>query len=382
MPRRAYKFRFYPDGEQRELLARTFGCVRFVYNTILRYRTDAYYNDGESIGYAAANARLSEIKQDDELPWLREVSSVPLQQCLRHQQRAFRNFFEGRARYPRFKSKHARQSAEFTRSAFSYRNGELRIAKCSTPLDVRWSRALPSAPSTITVSRDAAGRYSVSMRCEFEPTPLPVTARTVGVDMGLTHLAILSTGEKIANGRHTATYAAKLARAQRKLARCKKGSANRKKAKRRVARLHARMADRRLDRLHKLSRRLVDENQVVCVETLNVRGLVRNRALAKSISDAAWGELVRQLRYKAEWAGRTLVEIERFYPSSKRCHECGHVVERLPLNIRSWICGECGVEHDRDLNAAKNIRAVGLAVLASGGSGRPASACAGTGGAR
>ena len=382
MPRRAYKFRFYPDAEQRELLARTFGCVRFVYNAILRYRTDAYDNDGKSVGYAAANAQLSQMKRDDSLPWLREVSSVPLQQCLRHQQRAFRNFFEGRARYPRFKSKHARQSAEFTRSAFSYRNGKLRIAKCSTPLDVRWSRALPSAPSTLTVSRDAAGRYFVSMLCEFEPTPHPVTARTVGIDMGLTHLAILSTGEKVANARCTAKYAAKLARAQRKLARCQKGSANRKKAKRRVARLHAKIADGRLDRLHKLSRRLVDENQVVCVETLNVRGMVRNRALAKSISDVAWGELVRQLRYKAEWAGRTLVEVDRFYPSSKRCHGCGHIVEQLPLDVRVWTCGECGVEHDRDLNAAKNIRAAGLAVLASGGSGRPVSACAVMGGAR
>ena len=382
MTQRTYKFRFYPDAEQHELLTRTFGCVRFVYNAILRYRTDAYCRDGESVGYTAANARLSEMKRDDSLPWLREVSSVPLQQCLRHQQRAFRNFFEGRARHPRFKSKHHRQSAEFTRSAFSYQDGELRIAKCSTPLDVCWSRPPSSAPTTVTVTMDAAGRYFVSLLCEFEPKRLPVSPRAVGIDMGLTHLAILSTGEKITNARHTATYAEKLARAQRKLARCKKGSANRKKAKRRVARLHARMADRRLDRLHKLSRRLVDENQVVCVETLNVRGMVRNHSLAKSISDAAWGELVRQLRYKAAWAGRTLLEIDRFYPSSRRCHDCGHVAKRMPLDVRAWTCGECGIAHDRDLNAAKNIRAAGLAVLASGGSGRPVPACAGSGGSR
>ena len=382
MSKRAYKYRFYPTDEQRELLARTFGCVRVVWNLVLRRRTDAYYNDGESIGYVGANAFLSEMKQDEELIWLREVSSVPLQQCLRHQQSAFRNFFEGRARYPRFKSKHRRQSAEFTRSAFTWRGGELTLAKCSTPLDIRWSRELPSEPSTVTVSMDAAGRYFVSLLCELESKPLPIRPKTVGVDLGLTHLAILSTGEKIANARYTATYASKLARAQKKLARCKKGSANRKKAKRRVARLHAKIADSRHDNLHKLSRRLIDENQVVCIEDLSVRNMVKNPSLAKAISDAAWGELVRQLEYKGAWAGRQVVKIDRWHPSSKRCSACGHVVAKLALSVREWTCGECGVEHDRDLNAAKNIRAAGLAVLALGGSGRPASACAGAGSAQ
>ena len=379
---RAYKYRFYPTDEQRQLLARTFGSVRWVYNTILRWRTDAYHEDGESIGYAQTDAKLTELKKSGEFAWLYEVSSVPLQQCLRHQHRAFRNFFEGRARYPGFKSKHRRQSATFTKSAFSYRGGELRIAKCSTPLDVRWSRELPGEPSTLTISMDAAGRYFVSCLCEFEPVPLPVSPKTVGVDLGLTHLAILSTGEKIGSARYTAKYAAKLARAQRQLVRCKKGSANRKKAKRRVARLHAKIADARLDHLHKLSRRLIDENQVVCVETLNVAGMLRSRSLAKAISDAAWGELVRQLEYKAAWAGRQMVKIDRWHPSSKRCHECGHVVDRLPLDVRSWTCPSCDVVHDRDVNAARNVEAAGLAVLASGGCASPASACAGAGSAR
>ena len=382
MPQRSYKYRFYPTDEQRQLLARTFGSVRFVYNTILRWRTDAYRENGESIGYAQTDAKLTELKKSGEFPWLYEVSSVPLQQCLRHQHRAFRNFFESRARYPRFKSKNHRQSATFTRSAFSYRGGELRIAKCSAPLEVRGSRELPSEPSTLTISLDASGRYFVSCLCEFEPKPLPVSPRTLGVDMGLTHLAILSSGEKVANARCTARYAEKLARAQRKLARCKKGSANRKKAKRRVARLHAKIADARLDHLHKLSRRLIDENQVVCIETLNVSGMLRNRSLARAISDAAWGELIRQLEYKAGWAGRQVVKIDRWHPSSKRCHGCGHVVDRLALDVRAWRCPSCEVVHDRDVNAARNIRAAGLAVLASGGCGSPASACAGAGGAR
>ena len=379
---RSYKFRFYPTEEQRVLLARTFGSVRFVYNTILRWRTDAYRECDEPIGYAQSDAKLTELKRSGTFPWLYEVSSVPLQQCLRHQHRAFRNFFEGRARYPSFKSKHRRQSATFTKSAFTFRNGELRIAMCSTPLDVHWSQDLPGEPTTVTVSMDAAGRYFVSLLCEFEPEPLPVSPRTVGVDMGLTHLATLSTGEKIANARYAAKYATKLAKAQRKLSRCEKDSANRRKAKRRVARLHAKIADARLDLLHKLSRRLIDENQVVCVETLNVAGMLRNRSLAKAISDAAWGELIRQLEYKAIWAGRQVVKIDRWDPSSKRCHGCGHIVDRLSLNVRAWTCPACEVVHDRDVNAARNIKAAGLAVLASGGCGSPGPACAGSGSAR
>ena len=353
------------------LLAQTFGCVRVVYNRTLRYRTDACCNDGESIGYVGANAYLSEMKRDDELSWLREVSSVPLQQCLRNQQKAFTNFFEGRAGYPSFKSKHRRQSAEFTRSAFKYRGGELTLAKCSAPLDVRWSQALPCEPSTITVSMDSAGRYFVSCLCEFEPTPLPVSPNIVGVDVGLTHLAILSTGEKIDNPKHTARHAEKLAQAQRRMSKKKKGSSNRAKAKRRVARIHARIADARRDGLHKLSTRLIRENGIVCIETLAVKNMVKNRSLSKAISDAGWSELVRQLRYKGEWAGRRVVAIDRFYPSSKRCSGCGHIASSMPLDVRRWTCSECGARHDRDVNAAINVKAAGLAVLACGGDVRP-----------
>ena len=363
MAKRAYKYRFYPTDEQRQMLARTFGCVRVVYNHVLRWRTDAFYDDGETIGYTGANARLTELKTEPDFAWLREVSSVPLQQTLRHQQRAFANFFEGRAGYPSFKSEHRRQSAEFTRSAFKYRGGRLTLAKCSAPLDVRWSRPLPSEPLTVTVSMDSAGRYFVSCLCEFDPVPLAPTARQVGVDVGPTHLAITSDGVKFDNPKHTARHATKLAKAQRKLAKTQKGSANRAKAKRVVARRYAKIADARRDTLHKLTRRLIDENQVVAVEHLNVVGMVRNRSLSKAIHDASWHELVRQLKYEGEWAGRTVVVIDRFHPSSKRCSGCGHVVAKLPLDVRRRSCPECGADHDRDINAAKNVRAAGLAVL-------------------
>ncbi len=366
MTKRAYKYRFYPTLEQETLLARTFGCVRFVYNAVLHWRTDAFYQQQLKIGYVEANAQLSRMKQDPELAFLSEVSSVPLQQCLRHQQAAFKHFFEGRAKYPVFKRKKHRQSAEFTRSAFKYREGQIFLAKCKEPLAIRWSRDLPGEPSTITVSKDAAGRYFVSCLCEFEPQALPVTPNMIGIDLGLHDLFVTSDGQRTGNPRHTAKYAAKLAKAQRRLSKKKLGSANRAKAKRKVAAIHAKLSDCRMDNLHKLSRRLINEKQVVCVESLQVKNMLRNRALAKSISDAGWGEFVRQLAYKADWAGRQLVAIDQWYPSSKRCSACGHVMDKMPLHIRAWRCPECSTKLDRDVNAAINIKAAGLAVLALG----------------
>ncbi|WP_081192545.1 RNA-guided endonuclease TnpB family protein [Halomonas sp. BC1] len=366
MTKRAYKYRFYPTPEQTELLAQTFGCVRFVYNAILRWRTDAFYQRQEKIGYVGANARLTELKKDPELAFLSEVSCVPLQQCLRHQQAAFKNFFEGRSKYPAFKSKRHRQSVEFTRSAFKYRDGKLYLAKSKTPLDIRWSRELPGNPSTVTVSKDSAGRYFVSCLCEFEPSKLPVTPNMTGIDLGLKDLFITDKGERVGNPRHTAKYAARLAKAQRRLSKKKLGSANRAKARMKVAKLHAKISDCRQDILHKLSRRLINENQVICVESLKVKNMIRNPSLSKAIADAGWGEFVRQLAYKAEWAGRSLVAIDQWFPSTKRCSDCGHTLSSLPLSVRKWDCPECGAHHDRDHNAATNIKAAGLAVLALG----------------
>jgi putative transposase len=366
MTKRAYKYRFYPTPEQEQILSQTFGCVRFVYNSILRWRTDAFYQQQLKVGYVEANAQLSRMKKDPELVFLSEVSSVPLQQCLRHQQTAFKNFFEGRAQYPKFKSKRHRQSAEFTRSAFKYRDGKLYLAKSKTPLDIRWSRELPGEPSTVTVSKDSAGRYFVSCLCEFEPSKLPVTPNMTGIDLGLKDLFITDKGERVGNPRHTAKYAARLAKAQRRLSKKKLGSSNRAKARQKVAKLHAKISDCRLDNLHKLSRRLINENQVICVESLKVKNMIRNPSMSKAIADAGWGEFVRQLTYKADWAGRLLVAIDQWFPSSKRCSGCGHTLSSLPLSIRQWDCPECGMCHDRDINAATNIKAAGLAVLALG----------------
>ncbi|WP_406439314.1 transposase [Streptomyces sp. NBC_01613] len=373
--KRAFKYRFYPTDEQAAELSRTFGCVRLVYNKALEERTRAWYGEQRRISYVQSSAALTEWKKTGELAFLTEVSSVPLQQALRHLQTAFGNFFAKRAKYPRYKSrKKSRASAEYTRSAFTWRDGQLTLAKMASPLDIRWSRPLPEGtePTTATVSRDAAGRWFVSLLCEdtIAPAPAPATDAAVGIDAGITSLVTLSTGEKVANPRHERKDRARLAKAQRELSRKAKGSANREKARRRVAEVHARIADRRRDFLHKLSTRLVRENQTVVIEDLTVRNLLKNGTLARAISDAAWTDLRMMLEYKCAWYGRELVVIDRWFPSSKLCGTCGTVAARMPLNVREWTC-DCGAVHDRDVNAARNILAAGLAASACGDGVRP-----------
>ena len=372
--KRAFKFRFYPTGAQAVELSRTFGCVRKVYNLALQARTEAWFLRQERVNYNATSAMLTGWKKTEDLSYLAEVSSVPLQQTLRHLQGAFANFFEGRAKYPRFKSrKKSRRSAEYTSSAFRYRDGKLFLAKMSEPLDIVWSRSLPegTVPSTVTVSQDAAGRWFVSLLCEDAITPAPATPNVVGIDAGLTSLVTLSTGEKISNPKFEKQDRARLAKAQRDLARKAVGSKNRAKARIKVARVHARVADRRRDHLHKVSTRLVRENQTIVIEDLTVRNMLKNRSLARAISDASWTELRSMLEYKARWYGRELIAVDRWFPSSKTCSSCGRLVAKLPLHLREWACAECVTVHDRDVNAAKNILAAGLAVSACGAGVRP-----------
>ncbi|WP_238598627.1 RNA-guided endonuclease InsQ/TnpB family protein [Saccharothrix sp. ALI-22-I] len=373
--KRAFKYRFYPSESQEQELLRTFGCVRLVYNKALEARTVGWYEQQRRVSYVETSALLTGWKKADDLAFLNEVSSVPLQQCLRHLQGAFVSFWEKRAQYPKFKSrKRGRASAEYTRSAFRWRDGRLTLAKMAEPLDIRWPRPLPEGtePSTVTVSRDAAGRWHVSILVETTIEHLPPTTAEVGVDAGLTALVTLSTGEKITNPRHGKRDHARLARAQKTLSRKQKGSSNRAKARLRVARVHARIADRRRDLLHKLSTRLVRENQTVVIEDLNVRGMMRNRMLARAIGDASWAQLRSMLDYKTRWYGRELIVVDRWYPSTKTCSRCGYLLDRLPLDVREWTCPECDTTHDRDVNAATNILAAGRAVTACGAGVRPA----------
>lgn len=374
-----YRFRFYPTDKQKRELARVFGACRYVYNWALRARTDAYYKEGVSIGYHELSAMLTALKRTPNHAWLNEVSCVPTQQALRHLQTAFVNFFEKRSGYPRFKKKTGEQSAEYTRSAFKW-NGNLHLSGLGW-LKIVWTRHFKSAPTTVTVSKDTADRYFVTLCLDEKIEKLPPVHKAVGIDLGVTALATLSTGEKIENPRHLKRIEKQLARAQRDLARKTKGSKRRALQRLKVAKLYARVADARADYLNKITTDLVRRFDVIAVEDLNVRGMAKNHGLARALHDAALGEFLSMLRYKCEWYGREFRIVDRFYPSSKRCFDCGYVLEELPLGVREWTCPKCGKKHDRDENAAKNILAAGQAVTARGGKVRPKQgsvACKGT----
>ena len=373
MKQKAFKYRFYPTPEQETLLRRTMGCARLVYNKALSVRTEAWYQDKKRIGYIESSAMLTGWKKEGDLSFLNEVSCVPLQQGLRHLQTAFTNFFAGRAKYPNFKKKHNGGSAEFTKSAFKWKEGQVFLAKSPVALPIRWSRPIPEGcePSTITVKLSPSGRWTVSMLVEVDIKFLPPSPNQIGIDLGITSLIALSTGEKIANPKAFKAKRAKLRKVQKALFRKMKGSNNRYKARLKVAKVHEEISDARKDFLHKLTTRLVRENQTIAVEDLAVKNMVKNRKLSLAISDASWGELVRQLEYKCDWYGRNFVKIDRWFPSSKRCGHCGHVVDKLPLNIREWDCPRCGTKHDRDVNAARNVLAAGLAVSVCGANVRP-----------
>jgi putative transposase len=358
------------------MLNRTFGCVRVVWNRTLAARRERYVAEGTSTSYAETDRELTAMKRDPGLAFLSEVSSVPLQQALRHQHTAFSAFFARHTCYPRFKSRAGRQSAHYTRSAFAMRGGELRLAKTSTPLRFVWS--WPDVdltvlnPAIVIVSREPDSRWYVTFTLDTaKPEPLPETGHAVGVDLGVKDFAVTSDGEKIANPRHLDRKARNLARYQRRLAHRRKGSANRAKAAAKVARAHRKVRSARRDFLHRASTRLVRENDIIVIEDLNVSGMVRNRRLARAISDCGWGEFRRQLEYKCERARHELVVIDRWYPSSKTCSACGHLLAGLSLSTRHWTCPSCRARHDRDINAAKNILAAGLAVAR----GSPGDAC-------
>ena len=375
-----YNFRLYPTPGQRASLARAFGCARVVYNDALRARETAR---AEGLPFPKtgdlSKLLITQAKQAPERAWLGEVSAVVLQQSLRDLDTAYRNFFDGlkgkrpRMGAPRFKSrKDNRQAIRFTANARwkITPGGKLSLPKIGD-VRVKWSRALPSARSTVTVIKDAAGRYFASFVVETDPDVLPETTPEVGIDLGLGHFAVLSDGRKVDSPRFLRRAEKKLKRAQQALSRKEKGSKNRVKARLKVARAHARVADARREFHHQLSTKLIRENQAIAVEDLCVKGLARTR-LAKSIHDAGWSAFVAMLEYKAARYGRTFVRIGRFEPTSQVCSACGVKDSPKPLHVRTWTCGACGAVHDRDVNAARNIaKAAGLAVTACGAQVRP-----------
>ncbi len=358
---RAYKFRLYPSEAQKASLAQTFGCARFVYNHFLHARSQAWQEHRTSCSYAKDCKALTELKKAPECSWLNDVSNIALQQSLRHLSQAFQNFFSKRSRYPAFKRKEGHQAFTLMRHGFGLQDGKLRLARFEGLLEVRWSRALPSAPSQVTITKDPAGRYFASFLCEEQVAALAPASRDTGIDLGLLSFITDAQGVPVAPPKFLAKLLHQVRRLSQALARKRKGSANRSKARLRLAALHARIADARSNFLHQLSTHLLRENQAVYAEELSIRGLMRTR-LARSIADAAWGELLRQLRYKAQWYGRTFWQAPRNFASSKLCSACGCKNTELTLSQRRWRC-VCGAEHERDTNAARNLLAAGRAAM-------------------
>ena len=363
---RGFKFRFYPTSAQRLELAQTFGCTRYIFNWALALRTNSYYQDKVSLSYTDTSNALTKLKKDPEKSWLKQVSAVPLQQGLRHLNTAFQNFFKGRTKYPKFKKKANRQSAHYAPNAFKWRDGKLTLAKMSKPLKIKWSRYFNGEPKSVVVSKDSSNRYFVSFLVEEELDGWSPRTEEIGIDLGIKDVVVASNGFASGNPKYASKYQARLKTLQRRLAKKKKGSNNRYKARLKVAKLHAKITDCRRDFLHKLSTKLVSESQAIYTETLAVKNMMANHKIAKAIADCGWGEFLRQLEYKAGWHDRKIGAIDRWFPSSKRCNPCGHILDLLPLNIREWTCPSCNSSNLRDKNAALNILAVGQTVFACG----------------
>lgn len=361
-----YTFRCYPTLPQQRVLAKTFGCVRVAYNSALKLRTDSF-KAGKPVNHYQSDLALTQLKKTPEYAFLNEVSSVPLQQSLRHLQTAFSNFFAKRAKYPRFKRKGGTESASYTKNGFKYEPSPkyLSISKLGR-LDIRWSRAFKSEPTTVTITKRANGQYYVTLCLDETFKALPKTGAEVGIDLGVNRLATYSNGERIPNPKFLATKLARLKRYQRILARRKPGSKRRERQRVKVAKLHTHVANSRKDHLDKVTTDLVRRFDVIAIEDLNVHGMVQNHCLAAAISDIGMHMFRAMLEYKCARYQKELRLCDRFFPSSKRCSGCGHIVEKLPLSIRSWTCTECGSVHDRDLNASLNILAAGQAVNAQG----------------
>jgi putative transposase len=362
--RNVVKVRIYPTTAQRRALSQAFGCARWWWNRALNLNNETYKATGKGLSRQGYNDLLPALKQ--EFPWLTDCYSQVLQSVSLNLSKAFINFFEGRAKYPNFKSKHGKQSIQYPQSV-KLLDGFIKLPKIGK-VEAKLHRTFEGALKTVTVSMICTDKYYAALLFDDGlPNTVVVTdGKAVGIDLGLSHFAITSDGSKFDNPRHLKKKGKNLKRKQQKLSRKVKGSNRRAKARRIVARVHERISNTRKDFQHKLSRKLVNENQVIVVENLAVKNMVKNHNLASSISDCGWSEFTRQLKYKAEKEGKTYLEIGRFFPSSKTCHVCLNQVGSLPLEVRSWACSSCQTKHDRDINAAINIRDEGMRLLALG----------------
>lgn len=361
---KSYKYRIYPTKEQESLLSKHFGCVRYIYNHFLNERKEKYQEHKKSPNYYAQAKTLTGLKKKKETDWLKEVNSQTLQHALRHLDTAYLNFFRGKAKFPRFKSKKNKNS--FTIPQFvTVENDRLNIPKFKEGIKINLHRKLEGEIKHCTISKTPTGKYFVSILCEVKYQPKEKTGKSVGIDLGLKDFVITSDGIKYENHKHLKQYEKQLAKAQKHLSRKVKGSNRRNKQRMKVAVLHERTVNARLDLLHKISTQITNEYDTICVEDLNVKGMMANHKLAKHIADASWGTFVRLLEYKADWNNKQVVKINRWYPSSKTCSECGWIHQDLNLSEREWTCAN-GHKLDRDINASKNILLEGLKIISSG----------------
>ena len=356
--RKGFKYRIYPTKEQAAHLEVQFGCARFVYNHFLAARRDYFQAhkddpDKRSLNYHETAMQLTQLKKQPEYAWLREAHSQVLQQSLMNLDRAYKNFFTRKAKYPRFKKKRADQSIRFPQSFFVL-DGHIAIPKIGK-VKARVHRPLEGTPKNLSISKTKTGRYYAAVQVEVEvPNPQPKDG-AVGIDLGLQSFLVTSDAQEVPSPRYLLQAHKRLVRLQRRVSRRKKGSRGREKARQALARQHEKVANQRKDFIHKVSFYLAQHYGLIGMEDLHVQGMLKNHSLAKAISDAGWGQLKRQLAYKCDWYGSELVEIDRFFPSSKRCSTCHYITPDLPLNVRKWICPSCGTHHDRDHNAAVNI---------------------------
>ena len=361
----AYKIRIYPNTEQKTALAKSFGCCRWFWNYSLNLCQETYKATGKGLSRSKIQGLLPNLKK--EYPWLKaDVYSQCLQVVALNLSTAYKNFFEKRTKYPRFKSKHGKQSISYPQNV-KFTGDYLKLPKIGLVYCVQ-HRQFEGKIKTVTVSKNPDSKYYASILVDNEKeNPKPSSeGKAIGIDLGLTHFAITSDGSKYDNPRHIKKQKRNLKRKQKKLSRKKKGSNNRNKAREKVAKVHSKISRCREDFLHKLSRKIVNKNQVIVLENLAVKNMVKNHNLASSISDCGWGMFGTMLNYKAEREGKIYLEIDRFFPSSKTCHVCLNQVSSLPLDVRTWTCEYCQTTHDRDINAAMNIRDEGLRILSLG----------------
>ena len=362
---KSYKYKIIPNEEQKVLLNKHFGSIRFIYNYFLNERKQEYETNKQTINYYDNAKSLTELKKQEEYSWLNEINSQSLQASLKNLDDAYNGFFKKRTKFPKFKSKHTKNSFKVPQ-AVKIENGKLRIRKFKDPIDIVLHRTFSGTIKQCTISKTPTDEYFVSILVETEHKKLEKTGKSIGIDLGLKDFVITSDGYKYKNNRYTKTYQTKLKKAQQHLSRKKKGSNKYKEQKLKVAKLHKKITNSRLDNLHKVSTELIKKYDTIILEDLNIKGIMQNHKLAKHIADVSWSKFIELLTYKAEWNDKQIVKIDRFFPSSKTCNCCGYINQNLKLDMREWTCPSCNTKLDRDLNASKNILKEGYKIISSG----------------